>query len=325
MTDSVHTSFLSIVVPVYNEATTIPLFHQRLSAVLAQLPARAEILFVNDGSTDQSAAVLTALQAADSRIGVLTFTRNFGKEIALSAGLDYAAGDAVIVMDVDLQDPPELIPEMHQHWQAGSAMVYTKRLHRNDETVLKKYSSKLFYKLLGKLTPLVIPTDARDFRLLDRTLVNHLRKIRETHRFMKGLFSWLGYEPIVITYEAAPRSGGQSKWNYGKLFALAIEGLTSFSIVPLRWSTYLGFATAGTAFLYALWTIYKTCFFGEPVAGYPSLMVVILFLGGVQLMALGIMGEYVGRTFMESKQRPLYLLRDYKPAAQSALEKTERP
>lgn len=309
---------LSIVVPIYNEDTTIPVFHKHLNTALKQLPIeiKVEILYVNDGSHDQSAQVLQDLQQQDQRVGFLEFSRNFGKEIALSAGLDYAKGDAVVVIDVDLQHPPELIIALYQQWQAGFDMVYAKRLHRQDETIVKKIGSRIFYSLLNKLTLLPIPEDAGDFRLLDRKLVDHLKQLREHHRFMKGLFTWLGYKQSAITYEAAARSGGSSKWNYKKLVSLAIEGLTSFSITPLRLSTYLGFTIACSAFLYGLWIIYKTIAFGELVRGYPSLMVAILFLGGVQLIAIGVLGEYIGRIFMETKQRPLYLVKDHKPASQ---------
>jgi len=304
---------LSIVVPAYNEATILSAFHQRLGATLATLSIGSEIIYVNDGSTDDTIKVLHTLRTNDARVAIVDLSRNFGKEIALSAGLDYANGDAVVVIDADLQDPPELIPTLLEHWQEGYDIVYAKRVSRAGETWFKKFSAYLFYRVLRKISPLQIPMDTGDFRLLSRRTVEALKQLRETHRFMKGLFSWIGFPQIAVLYERDPRFGGKSKWNYWKLWNLAIEGITSFSIAPLKFSTYLGSMTALGAFVYALVIIYKTLVFGEPVPGYPSLMVVILFLGGIQLLTLGIIGEYLGRTFVETKQRPLYFVKDYMP------------
>jgi glycosyltransferase involved in cell wall biosynthesis len=296
---------LSVVVPVYNEANTIPLFQQRLKAACANLDLSLEVVYVNDGSTDQTSLVLEALRIQEHNISVLDLSRNFGKEIALQAGLDYAIGDAVVVIDVDLQDPPELISEFVQHWKEGYDVVYATRLSRDGEGWFKKISAFLFYRLISKMSSISIPKDTGDFRLLSRRAVNALKLMREKHRYMKGLFSWIGFSQRAVPFERQARIIGKSKWNYFKLLNLAIEGITSFSIAPLKLATVLGFITAACAFLYALVIVYKTLMFGEPIQGYPSLMVVILFLGGVQLITLGIIGEYLGRTFDEAKQRPL--------------------
>ena len=304
---------LSIVVPVYNEAEILLAFHQRLSATLTAQDLAFEIIYVNDGSKDNTAQVLSTIHTNDARVAIVDLSRNFGKEIALSAGLDYATGDAVVVIDADLQDPPELIPAFLQRWNEGYDIVYAKRVSRAGETWFKKLSAYLFYRVLHKISPLQIPMDTGDFRLLSRRAVDALKQLRETHRFMKGLFTWIGYPQIAVPYERDPRFGGETKWNYWKLWNLAIEGITSFSIAPLKFATYLGSLTALGAFMYALVIIYKTLVFGEPVPGYPSLMVVILFLGGIQLLTLGIIGEYLGRTFVETKQRPLYFVKAYNP------------
>jgi glycosyltransferase involved in cell wall biosynthesis len=306
---------LSIVIPVYNEDTIIEEFHQRLCRVLEPLPFSTEILYVNDGSRDNSLNIIQDLQKKDPRIGLVDLSRNFGKEIALSAGLDYCQGDAVIVIDADLQDPPELIPALIERWQQGFDVVCAKRSSRAGETWFKKISAHVFYRILQRLSNIQIPLDTGDFRLISRRVVESLKKLRETHRFMKGLFSWVGFKTTFVTYEREPRIGGKSKWNYWKLIDLAIEGITSFSTRPLKFATYFGFLVALYAFSYGVLIIYKTLVYGEPVSGYPSLMVVILFLGGVQLITLGIVGEYLGRIFVETKQRPLYLINTYEPGS----------
>lgn len=306
---------LSIVIPVYNEDTIIHTFHQRLSTVLDALPFSAEILYVNDGSRDNSLTIIQDLQKKDPRIGIVDLSRNFGKEIALSAGLDYCQGDAVIVIDADLQDPPELIPTLIERWQQGFDVVCAKRSSRAGESWLKKFSAHVFYRILQRLSHIQIPLDTGDFRLISRRVVDSLKKLRETHRFMKGLFSWVGFKTTFVTYEREPRVGGKTKWNYWKLIDLAVEGITSFSTRPLKFATYFGFLVALYAFSYGVFIIYKTLAYGEPVSGYPSLMVVILFLGGVQLITLGIVGEYLGRIFVETKQRPLYLINTYEPGS----------
>lgn len=302
---------LSIVVPAYNESEVLPEFHRRLVAVLDGLCTEWEIVYVNDGSTDNTIDIIESFNCKG--VGIIDLSRNFGKEIALTAGLDYAGGDAVIVIDADLQDPPELIPELLSKWQEGYDVVYAKRTFREGETFLKKTTAKLFYRSIQLISRVKIPEDTGDFRLLSRRAVESLRQLREQHRFMKGLFAWIGYPQVGVYYRREPRFSGKSKWNYWKLWNFALEGITSFSTAPLKVATYIGLATALGAFLAACFVIYKTLVYGDPVQGYPSLMVVILFLGGVQLMGIGMVGEYLGRMFNETKQRPLYLINRYTP------------
>jgi len=310
--DSQHV--LSVVVPVYNEEDVLREFHARLARVLDPLPMTAEIVYVNDGSGDGTLALLQALREADPRIAILDLSRNFGKELALTAGLDYACGDAVVVIDADLQDPPELIPDMLSEWQKGYDVVYMQRRSRRGETWLKRFTAFAFYKVMSRLGQIPIPENVGDFRLLDRRAVLALRRLREENRFMKGLFAWIGYAQKALPYDRDERFAGSTKWNYLRLWRLSLEGITSFSTTPLKLASYLGMLTAGGAFLFGVWIVVKTLLFGEPVRGYPTMMVVILFLGGVQLIAIGILGEYIGRMFMETKRRPLYLLKAEIPA-----------
>ncbi len=307
-------ALLSVVVPAYDEAEVLPAFHGRLAAVLDGLPMAAEVVYVNDGSRDATLVRLQALRERDGRIAIVDLSRNFGKEIALTAGLDHARGDAVVVIDADLQDPPELIPELVRVWQEGHDVVYAKRTEREGETWFKKFTALAFYRLIQRVSHVHIPEDTGDFRLLSRRAVDALKQLREQHRFMKGLFAWIGFPQAAVAYRRDPRYAGTSKWNYWRLWNLALEGITSFTTAPLKLATYLGLATALGAFAYAAFVIYKALVFGEPVRGYPSLMVVILFLGGVQLLTLGVIGEYVGRMFNETKGRPLYLTKDYYPS-----------
>jgi len=304
---------LSIVVPAYNEEEVLSEFHKRTATVLDSLATVAEIIYINDGSTDNTLAVMQRLRESDPRVAIIDLSRNFGKEIALTAGLDHARGDAVVVIDADLQDPPELIPEFIRHWREGYDVVYGKRISRQGEGPIKKATAYLFYRLIHRVGRVKIHRDTGDFRLLSRRAVDALKRIREQHRFMKGLFAWIGYPQKEILYQRDPRYAGKTKWNYWRLWNLAIEGFTSFTIAPLKLATYLGFLIGFGAFLYAAFVIYKTLVYGDPVAGYPSLMVVILFLGGVQLVTIGIIGEYLGRIFNETKQRPLYFLKTYLP------------
>lgn len=305
---------LSIVVPVYNEQEVLPEFHRRLSAALTSLDVSSEVIYVNDGSADLTINYLRVLRDRDARVGVLDLSRNFGKEIAMTAGLDHAVGEAVIIIDADLQDPPELIPRFLEEWRQGYEIVYAKRSVRAGESSLKKSSAYLFYRIIQWVSRVSIPEDTGDFRLLSRRAVNALMKLREQHRFMKGLFSWIGFRQKAIIYQRDPRYAGKTKWNYWKLWNFAIEGITSFTIAPLKMAMYLGLAIAVGAFVYAAVIIFKTLMYGNPVAGYPSLMVTILFLGGVQLISIGIIGEYLGRMFDETKNRPLYIMNSYEPA-----------
>lgn len=300
---------LSVVVPAYNEGEVIAEFHRRLVAVLDQLPLKAEVIYVNDGSKDQTLSILNTMMHYDSRIKIIDLSRNFGKEVALSAGLDHADGDAVIVIDADLQDPPELIPDMLTRWRAGSDVVFMKRSARQDETWLKKTTAALFYRLLKRIGEIEIPEDVGDFRLLSRRVIEALKTCRERTRFMKGLFAWVGFDQAVIEYVRDGRFAGETKFNYWKLWNFALEGIVSFSTAPLKLASYIGMLTALMALGYSLVVIAKTLIFGEVVQGFPTLIVVISFLGGLQLLGLGIIGEYLARMFIEVKQRPLYLLK----------------
>jgi polyisoprenyl-phosphate glycosyltransferase len=303
---------LSVVVPAFNEETVLPDFHRRLAGVMNALADEWEVIYVNDGSDDATLEVMRQLAASDPHAGYLDLSRNFGKEIAMTAGLDYAVGEAVIVIDADLQDPPELIVEFVREWRKGGIdVVYGKRRSRNGESSIKKITAHFFYRLIQRMSRVRIPEDAGDFRLLSRRAVVALRRLREQHRFMKGLFAWIGFPQKAVLYDRDARFAGRSKFNYWKLWNFAIEGITSFTTVPLRLATYLGIVVATLAFVYGLLVIYRTLVYGNPVAGYPSLLVVMLFLGGVQLAFIGVLGEYVGRMFDESKARPLYLVNEH--------------
>jgi glycosyltransferase involved in cell wall biosynthesis len=309
--------FLSVVVPVYNERDGLPEFYARLVRTLEALDVDHELLFIDDGSDDGSSEWLAALRERDERAALLRLSRNFGKEAAMSAGLDHARGDAVVVIDADLQDPPELIGELLAEWRAGHDVVYAVRESREGEAWLKQHSASLFYRVLGRLSDVPIPRDTGDFRLLSRRAVSALNELRERHRYMKGLYAWIGYPQKAVPYAREPRQAGQSKWSYWRLWNLALEGITSFSAAPLKLATYFGLLTSGFAFAYGLFLLLRTLLFGNPVPGYPSLIIVILFLGGVQLVCLGIIGEYLGRTYNESKRRSLYVVQDYLPSAHS--------
>lgn len=308
---------LSIIVPVFNEEEVLPEFHRRLTNMLTTLPVKSEVVYINDGSKDNTLDIMQDLRDKDSNVAVVDLSRNFGKEVALSAGLDYASGDAVIVIDADLQDPPELISEMVTYWQQGYDVVYARRKSREGETFMKRATAKAFYRLMQQSGRVSIPQDTGDFRLLSRKAVDALKMFREQHRFMKGLFSSIGFKQIPIEYNRDPRFAGKTKFNYWKLWNFALEGITSFTITPLKIASYTGIMIAFLAFLYGIFVIYKKIMFGDPVQGYASLMVVILFLGGIELIALGIIGEYIGRIFNETKQRPLYFINNYCPTRSS--------
>jgi polyisoprenyl-phosphate glycosyltransferase len=320
-TDNARVS-LSVVVPVYNEEAVLPDFHDRLAAVLDGIDADAEVIYVNDGSSDGTMARLTGMHGGDARVSVIDLTRNFGKEVAMSAGLDAANGDAVVVIDVDLQDPPELIPDMLKAWREGSDIVLMRRKGRAQESWLKKTTARVFYRAMGSLGTIDIPENVGDFRLLSRRAVVAVRQLPERTRFMKGLFAWIGFPSTEIEYDRDGRLAGTTSWNYWRLWNFALEGITSFSVVPLKLASYAGLVTALIAFGYGVKVIVKTLLYGDPVAGYPTLVVLVLFLGGLQLMALGLIGEYLARLFIEVKQRPLYLgqqhLRSARPLAAPA-------
>ena len=303
---------ITILVPAYNEQEVLHLLYDRLVKLMNENTGYDfEILLVNDGSKDKTFEIMQELREKDKRFCYLNLSRNFGKETAMIAGLDYCNGDAVVIIDADLQDPPELIPEMIKYWEEGYDDVYAKRKSREGETWLKKFTSKMYYKVLQGFTRIEIQKDTGDFRLLDRRCVEALKSMRENQRYTKGLFSIIGYNKKEILYDRDPRAAGQTKWNYGKLIDLSIDGITSFTTSPLRWAAILGIMISGVAFIYMIYIIIKTLATGIDVPGYASLMVVILFLGGIQLIFLGIIGQYLGRTFNESKHRPLYFIERY--------------
>lgn len=309
---------LTIVVAAFNEAEALPVLHPRIAAVLDGLAGEGvdgHVLYVDDGSRDRTWAVLDDLAAADPRVSLLRLSRNFGKEAALTAGLDRVEAGAALILDADGQDPPELIPAFVAKWRQGYDDVHGTRTARDGEGWFKRATAHAFYRVMQRLSKTPIPTDTGDFRLLSPRALAALRQLRERHRFMKGLFGWVGFEQVAIPYHREARLAGRSKFNAWRLWNFALEGVTSFSTAPLRVATYLGVMTALLAFVYALWIVVKALFWGDPVAGWPTMMTVILLLGGVQLMALGMIGEYLGRLYEESKQRPLYLVDRWRPAA----------
>lgn len=302
---------VTILVPMYNEESVLPLFYDELNRVIATIPdCDFEFLFVDDGSRDASLSIVKNLASGDDRVRYVALSRNFGKERALLAGFDHVRTDAVVVIDADLQDPPALIAEMIEHWREGYQDVYAQRRSRSGETWLKRKTSSAYYRVLQSVTRVEIQADTGDFRLLDRACVDALTRFRESERNTKALFSWIGFRKKAIQYDRDPRAAGSSKFNYWRLTNLAIDGLTSFTTAPLRFSGFFGFAVSLIAFVYLLITVIHALVFGSDAAGYPSLMAVILFLGGVQLMSLGVIGEYVGRIFLETKGRPVYLVGD---------------
>ena len=308
---------LTIVIAAFNEADSLPVLHPRIEAqldALARDGVDAQVLYVDDGSRDATWQVMQQLAAADRRIALLRLSRNFGKELALTAGLDRVDEGAALILDADGQDPPELIPQFVAKWREGYDDIHGTRMEREGESWLKRATAHAFYRVIGALSKTPIPADTGDFRLLSARALHALQQLRERHRFMKGLFGWVGYNRVAIPYHRDARMAGSSKFNFWRLWNLALEGITSFSTAPLRLATYLGLLTALVAFVYGVAIIVKALLWGDPVAGWPTMMSVILFLGGVQLIALGVIGEYLGRLYDESKQRPLYLVDSWQPA-----------
>lgn len=307
---------ITVLVPCYNEEAVLHLFYKRTKEII-HTDSRCRqyhfsFLFVNDGSQDRTLEIMKELRERDRDVSYLSLSRNYGKEIAMLAGLDYTlAADAVIIMDADLQDPPELIPDMLDKWEQGYVDVYARRRNRRGESWFKKISAHVFHRFFSRLTGSTDTTDVGDFRLLDKQGVEAICSMREKQRYTKGLFNWIGFKKAAITYDRPPRVRGETKWNYWKLFQLAIEGITSFSTVPLQLSSWLGIIVSLCSFFYMLFVIVKTLLFGDPVAGYPSLVAIILFISGVQLIVLGIIGEYLGRVFKESKGRPVYFAEEF--------------
>lgn len=299
---------ISIVCPCYNEADVIETFVSRLLDVLGPDTAGFELVCVNDGSSDATLPKLISLKQGPVALRIIDLSRRFGKEAAIAAGLDYASGDAVIVIDADLQDPPELIPELIATWKEGNKVVIARRCDRSSDTFLKRNFARAFYRLHNLISDTEIPVDVGDFRLMDREVVDVLCKLPERQRFMKGLFSWVGFEPAIVDYVREERASGRTKFSWWRLWNLGLEGITSFSTAPLRIWTYLGLLISGTAFIYGGYIVIRTIAFGIDVPGYASLLTAVLFLGGVQLISLGVIGEYVGRIYMESKGRPIYIV-----------------
>lgn len=302
---------ISILIPAYNEQEVLPALFDRLITLADATPKyQFEFFFVNDGSRDATLETIKSQAKKDTRVAYLNLSRNFGKETAMIAGLDHVTGDATVIIDADLQDPPELIPQMIALWEEGYDDVFAKRKSRAGESWFKKKSSEWFYKILQKSTNIPIQQDTGDFRLLDKRCVEALRQFRESQRYTKGMFSWIGYKKKEILYDRDPRAAGETKWNYLKLANFAIDGITSFTTAPLRIASLFGGIISFAAFIYIIVIVARTLLIGTDLAGYPSMMAVILFLGGVQLLSLGIIGEYVGRIFNESKQRPLYFIEE---------------
>jgi glycosyltransferase involved in cell wall biosynthesis len=300
---------VSIVVPFHNEAENVEPLYRRLSGALNDRPFLWELVCVNDGSRDGTLAALVALGRRDHRVHVHDLSRNFGKEAALTAAVEQAHGDVIVPMDADLQDPPEVIPELVAKWREGYDVVNAQRSTRRHDSWPKRYTAHLFYRVINRLSSIDIPLDTGDFRLISHAVVEALRLMPERRRFMKGMFVWVGFPTATITYDRDGRHAGRSSWSYWRLWNFAIEGITSFSQVPLRVASYLGLGVAALSILYGVFLLLRTMLYGNLVSGYPSMMVAILFLGGVQLVALGVIGEYLGRIYEETKQRPLYIIR----------------
>lgn len=301
---------ISVVVPLYCEASNVDYLFKRLEGVLYRLSCTYEIVCVDDGSHDDTVGALQRHHNRNPRIKIVTLARNFGKELALTAGIDYACGAAVIPIDADLQDPPELIEDLVAKWKEGYDVVYARRRSRQGESWLKRATANSFYRVMARMSKVPIPRDTGDFRLLDRRVVDVLKQLPERTRFMKGLFAWVGYRQTAVLYDREPRYSGETKWNYWRLWNFAIDGIVSFSVAPLRIWSYVGILFATLSFCYGSFLLVRTLISGIDVPGYASLMVALLFIGGVQMVSLGILGEYLGRVYEEVKGRPLYLVRD---------------
>ena len=303
---------ISIIVPAYNEEESLPYLYERLNKLMDSMSQyEFEILFINDGSKDNTLKLIKQYREKDNRYCYVDFSRNFGKEIGMIAGLDYATGDCVIFMDADLQDPPELIPELIKYWEEGYDDVYARRRSREGETFLKKFTSKMYYRVLQKMTKVEIQKDTGDFRLLDRRCVNALKKLRESSRNTKSMFSWIGYNKKEVLYDRDARIAGKTKWNYMKLMDLAIDGITSFTTSPLRLATWIAIPTFLMLLVYFIYVIVKCIVTSTAMQAFQAIILLILFFSGVQILLFGIMGEYLGRIFNETKNRPLYLVNEY--------------
>lgn len=303
---------ISILIPCYNEEASLPLLYNELVKLMNSHSNYAwKILMINDGSKDRTLEIIKNLRKKDNRICYVDLSRNFGKEKAMLAGFDYVTGDCMVIMDADLQHPPYIVNEMITKWEAGYDDVYAKRKSRGKEPWLRKQFSLLFYKILQKTTKIEILPNVGDFRLLDRKCIESLKQLRETERYTKGMYCWIGYKKTAVEFEQQDRQAGQSSWNFLSLLSLAIEGIVSFTTFPLKIATFVGIFTSLCAFIYMIYVIIKAILFGDPVSGFPTLLSIMLFLGGIQLLALGVIGEYIGRIFHETKRRPVYIVREY--------------
>ena len=303
---------ISVLIPCHNEEKSLPLLYPELVKLMDSTPNyQWELMFVNDGSTDGTLELLRQLRQQDQRVNFVDLSRNFGKEAAMLAGFDYVTGDCMVIIDADLQDPPELIPEMIKWWEQGYEDVYAKRKTRGRESWLRKWLSLMFYRLLQSSSRFDVLQNVGDFRLLDRSCINALRQMRESERYTKGMYSWIGFKKKEIEFDRGDRVAGSSSWSFRQLFSLAIDGITSFTSLPLRISTVVGFIVSMLAFIYMIYIFIKALIWGDPVQGYPSLVILLLFLGGIQLLSLGIIGEYIGRIYNETKNRPDYIVRNF--------------
>ncbi len=301
---------ISIIIPCYNEEEVINLCHDAITNIIDDLDYNFEVIYINDGSSDDTKSLLEGIHKKDKRAIIINFSRNFGKEAAMTAGIDNARGEALIILDADLQDPPALIPQMLKIWkESGADVVYGQRIEREGETWFKKFTSNGFYNVINFIANNVeIPKNTGDFRLMNRRSIDALIQLREKHRFMKGLFAWIGFNQVAMPYNREPRAAGKTKWNYFQLFNLAMEGIAGFSTKPLRVASLFGLLISIASFMFGISIILKTLFYGSDVAGWASLSVMIAFLSGIQLLTIGILGEYIGRIFGETKKRPLYFI-----------------
>jgi dolichol-phosphate mannosyltransferase len=302
---------LSVIIPIYNESTNINLLYERLSKVCDQLTQDREFIFINDGSKDDSLQKVKALHQQDKRVKYIDFSRNFGHQIAVTAGLDQCSGNAVVIIDADLQDPPELILEMYQKWQQENyQVVYAKRRKRIGESFMKLWTAKMFYRILGSITSISIPVDTGDFRLIDKKIVEYLKKMPEQHKFLRGQISWIGFNQTYIEYDRDERHGGKTGYTYKKMLRFALDGITSFSDFPLKFASFAGFVVSGFAFLMILVTIYQRFYGDNYQSGWASMMISVLFIGGIQLIGIGIIGEYISRMSSNVRNRPLYIINE---------------
>lgn len=301
---------LSIVVPLHNEEGNLPQLHQRLVPVVSSITADYEILYVNDGSKDATLSLIKALAVQDNRIHFISFSRNFGHQMAIMSGIEHASGNAVIIMDGDLQDPPELIPELWKKYREGFKVVYAQRRSREGETVFKKWTAKTFYRLLKRTTHIKIPLDTGDFRLIDRKVVDYLKQMPERHKFLRGQIAWIGFRQTAVFYDRESRLHGKTNFSFSKMFQFALDGITAFSNYPLRMATVMGFAVSLVSFLVILYALYSKFVLDRAITGWTSLIISVLFIGGVQLIAIGIIGEYISRINSDVRQRPLYVIEE---------------